>query len=700
MGKLIKWLLGLVAVIVVLIVAAVILLPMIVDPNDYKDEIVQVVKDKTGRDLQIEQDLNLSVFPWVGVETGGVSLSNAKGFGDQPFAQINELGLRVKLLPLLSKQVEVDTLVLNGLNLNLMRNKEGVSNWDDLAGEGKDHPSHVEHDSRERGLAAFKVEGVQVQDANIAWTDEQAGQKYELKGVRLVTGTLSPGTDVPVEAGLSLSSSAPKLDLLVDLQAKINANEAFDRYVISGLQLNLDGKGEGLPKDGMQVKAGADIDMNLADGLLKVSALKLDGPEVSLSGDVSVGDLKATPQVNGDLKLAQTNLKKLAALFGTQIETTDAKALTQVSADIKLQQQGKVLKIDPLTVKLDDSTAKGYFHVLNPEGPVLRGKIDIDQLNVDRYLPPASEGESTAKAEGQKAQAGNPFEPLRKLDLEAEAGIGKLTVNKLNMQQVHLKVVNKKGVLTAKPMGAKLYGGEFKGATVLNAAGKTPKIHAKKDLTGINIGPLLKDLTGQDRLLGKGEVHLDVRTVGLSEKEINRTLSGNASLKFTDGAYKGVNLADLIRGAGGLLGGGGASTTAATGEDARTDFSSLSASAMIKNGLITNKDLDAKSPLLRVSGNGTADLKSSSMNYLLTTELVASLEGQGGKGADKLSGVPIPVRIKGPFSDLSYTPDLEGVLKAQAEKKLESKKEEIKAKAAEKLQDKLKGKLNLPGLFR
>jgi AsmA protein len=195
-------------------------------------------------------------------------------------------------------------------------------------------------------------------------------------------------------------------------------------------------------------------------------------------------------------------------------------------------------------------------------------------------------------------------------------------------------------------------------------------------------------------LLGKGEVHLDVRTVGISEQEINRSLSGTAAFDFKDGAYKGVNLDSLIRGAGGALGGGSGQ---ATGEQARTDFSSLSASAVIKNGLITNNDLDAKSPLLRVSGKGTADLAKSNMDYVLTTELVATLQGQGGKTADKLTGVPIPVRIKGPFNDLSYTPDLSSLLKAQAEKKI---KEEIKSKAAEKLQDKLKGGLNLPGLFR
>jgi len=692
MGKLFKWLFGLVFLLVVLVVAAVVILPMVVDPNDYKGEIVKVVKEETGRDLQINQDLNLTVFPWLGIETGGVSLSNREGFGDKPFARINELGLRVKLLPLLSKKVEVDTLVLKGLGLNLVRNKDGRTNWEDLAGKKKKEEKPVEKTSP--GMVAFKVEGLQLQNARISWDDQQAGQKFVVKKVRLVTGTLAPGTEVPVKGGLEFTSTSPKLALVAEMRAQVKTNEAFDRYVISGLQLDLDGKGEGLPKGGMQVAAGADIEMDLAKGLLNVTGLSLDGPEASLSGNVKVSNLNGKqPHVNGDLALAQTNVKKLAALFGSKIETTDENALTKVSANLKLSQKGDVLKVDPFDIKLDDSTAKGFVHVLNPKGPVLRAKLNIDEINVDRYLPPP--GEEEPEAAEEETKKGNPLKPLRKLDLEAEAGIGKLTVNNLRMQKVRLKVVNKEGVLTAKPMSAKLYGGEFDGETKINAKGKRPKIHAKKSLKGINIGPLLKDLNGEDRLLGTGTVNLNLRTVGLTEKAISRSLSGKANFKLRDGAYKGVNLAELIRSGGGLLGSG---AKKGTGKDARTDFSSMSASVDIKKGVVTNNDLVAKSPLLRVSGKGKANLKNKSMDYLVTAELVASLQGQGGKGADKMTGVPIPVRIKGPFNDLSYTPDLSGALGGDVGAKIKGQEKRLKKQVESKAKEKLEGKLE--GLLR
>ena len=118
---------------ILLIVVTVVVAPFVIDPNDYRDQIQQVVKEKTGRDLLINGDLSLSVFPWVGVGINDVSLSNAEGFKAKHFAEIKEANVKVKLLPLLSQQVEVSTVVLKGVSLNLEKNKAGKTNWDDMA---------------------------------------------------------------------------------------------------------------------------------------------------------------------------------------------------------------------------------------------------------------------------------------------------------------------------------------------------------------------------------------------------------------------------------------------------------------------------------------------------------------------------------------------------------------------------------------
>ena len=141
MGKLLKFILWLVAALVLLVVIAAVVLPMVVDPNDYKDEIAAAVAEQTGRTLTIEGDIGLSVFPWLGLDIGPTQLSNAAGFAEASMARMQAVQVRVKLLPLLRKQLEVDKVLLAGLQLNLAKDKQGRSNWDDLSAAPKDEPA-------------------------------------------------------------------------------------------------------------------------------------------------------------------------------------------------------------------------------------------------------------------------------------------------------------------------------------------------------------------------------------------------------------------------------------------------------------------------------------------------------------------------------------------------------------------------------
>jgi AsmA protein len=245
-------------------------------------------------------------------------------------------------------------------------------------------------------------------------------------------------------------------------------------------------------------------------------------------------------------------------------------------------------------------------------------------------------------------------------------------------------------------MGASLYEGTFKGSVVLDAKGKTPKVSANQALTGIQIGPLLRDVVGEDRLVGEGEIYADVGVVGLSEPEIRRSLNGTARFAFTDGAFKGVNIAQLVRQGSATLGLGGAGND--TGTPGQTDFTELSGSFKMTKGIINNQDLRAQSPLLRIEGKGTVDLPQDTVDYLVVTTLVNSLEGQGGRGRDELAGIPIPVRVTGPLTQPTYRPDLEAALTAKAKAQLEEKQQEIRQRAEEKIQDKVGDALR--GLFR
>lgn len=698
MGSLIKWLLILVVMLGVLIIGAIIILPMVVDPNDYKEEIVTAVEENTGRNFQIEQDLNLTVFPWLGLETGGVVLGNAEGFKKENMLKAEQLKVRVKLMPLLGGNVEVDTLILKGLDTNLEIDKSGKTNWDDLAGgEKEDKDSHASHKKGgDSPISSLKIQGIKIENANVSFDDRMKGESYLLQNLHIDIGSLEPETMVPVAVSMLVASSKPQLAVSLSLNSEVKANSKLNRFDINDLVLDVSAKGEGLPSDGVKAKLQSNIVFNAASHAVSVNNLRLTGPSIAITGNVEATKINRDPQVEAALNIEETNIKTLAAMFGQKIETTDPKALTSVTTDFKLSKSGDAIVIDPLKVQLDDTSLDGYVKVLDVEGPVVRVLLNVGDIDVDRYMPPAKEADTAKTEGGSGAASDDPMAALRPLDLEADFRINKLKVNNARMSKVSVTVKSKKGVLTASPLSADLYEGNFTGSVTVDARKKTPKIHAIKNLKAINVGDLLKDVAGQDKLLGRGDLDMDLKLTGMSEAEVRKSLNGNVGFVFRDGAYKGVNIAEMLRNAKSALSGG---SSAASDDNAQTDFSVLSATATIKNGLINNQDLSAQSPLLRISGKGKVNLPANTLDYLLTTELVSSLKGQGGKDATDLSGIPIPVRISGSLNDPSFKPDLSGALDAKAKQKIDAKKEEVKEKAKDKLKEKLGDFGGIKGLF-
>ena len=219
----------------------------------------------------------------------------------------------------------------------------------------------------------------------------------------------------------------------------------------------------------------------------------------------------------------------------------------------------------------------------------------------------------------------------------------------------------------------------------------------------VQIGPLLRDLTGKaEKLTGRARVDANVNGTGLDPDALKRSLAGTVKLKVADGAVKGVNVARFFREAEARLTGKSLPTDAGAEQ---TDFSDLSASLNIVGGVVRNNDLSLRSPLLRVGGEGSANLVSERIDYLVKASLVGTLTGQGGKSLDQVRELTIPVRVKGTFSAPSYALDTEALLAGSVKQRLEEEKAALKEKvteAREKAKASLKDELKkgLGGLFK
>ena len=398
----------------------------------------------------------------------------------------------------------------------------------------------------------------------------------------------------------------------------------------------------------------------------------------------------------------------------------DPKALTRVGAKLQLSTEGSTTRIDNIVARLDDTRIDGSASL---RAGAIGFNLNLDAIDVDRYLPPtqadapsagaAPAAKPTAPANGAQNAAAKPAAPangaqgataeaplypletLRALNLDGVLNIGRLTVNKLLAEELQLKVKARDGKLSLKQQIRKFYQGGYQGEAVIDSAGKSPRTLINAKATGIQIGPLLKDLSGQDRLIGKGGFSANLNTSGNTLGAVKRTLGGEFDFRFEDGAVKGFNLAQTVRDAKARLSG---QPVVKSDEPLQTDFSELTASGSISKGVISNQDLLAKSPYLRVEGAGKVNIVAEDLDYKVRAVVVKSAKGQGGEGLKELEGVTIPVHLTGAYARPSVTIDWDKVL-------LESQKEKVKEKSREKLGDKLEKKLpsglqdKLKGLF-
>jgi AsmA protein len=236
MPKILKFLL--VSVVSLLVLVAVIIggIFLFVDPNEYKGEISTAVQEATGRQLTIDGDIKLSIYPWLGLSLGATQLSNARGFGDSPFASVESVDIKVKLWPLFQKRVEMEKIRLHGLRANLAKNKEGISNWDDLTApsdqssptqtptDAPTTPSATDPVQATATLGALAIDGLELENAHLEWNDQQANQHIIIDKLTLRTGPLALPAPVDLSLSLDVKMNNPEMNGHVDFTGQVTVD--------------------------------------------------------------------------------------------------------------------------------------------------------------------------------------------------------------------------------------------------------------------------------------------------------------------------------------------------------------------------------------------------------------------------------------------------------------------------------------------
>lgn len=620
--KLVKWIVGLVVLLVVLAGAAVFALPHIVPMERIVAEGAAEVESATGRKLVVGGKPELSIWPEVAIRLNDVKFANAPGAADANMATVEAVRVAVPVMPLLSGQVEVKEFVLVKPDIRLSVDKNGKPNWEFAGEKAKDDDKPAAQSDAASGgglpeqLKDFKLGDVRIEGGRIAYSDAKSGASEVLENVDLAL-TL-PSLSGPLGLDGALDWKGDRIELKLDMAKPLAALEA----AASSMKLAVKGSHIDLDFDGAA---------NFANGF-------------ALSGEAAA---------------KSPSLKGLAAWAAEPIPM-EGDVLGPFEAKGKLDFGAGKIAFSGATLALDAIRGTGRFS-LDSSGaiPEIGGRLTLGALDLNPYLPAPAEGGGSGGggASGPGKWSTDPIDlsGLKAATARLVLQVESMKVRKFEVGKSEVHAILRNGLLNLNMPKLTLYGGSGAAKVNIDGSKATPKVTLVLDAKGIEAEPLLTAAADFDRLSGKGDLSLTVRATGGSQAALVSGSNGKGSFAFRNGAVKGFNLGAMMRKIESAF------TDSSAGKAQQTDFSELTATFAIRKGVVSNKDLKMLSPLFRVTGAGTVDMPKRTVDYRVEPKAVASKTGQGGK--DDIAGVAVPVLITGPWHDVQYAPDLAGMAK-------------------------------------
>ncbi|MDH1508332.1 AsmA family protein [Pseudomonas mosselii] len=737
-------LLGLLLIIVALGFA----LTHLFDPNDYKDEIRKLARDKAHVELTLNGDIGWSLFPWLGLELHEASIATLNN-PKVPFADLQMLGLSVRVLPLLRREVQMSDVRVEGLNLTLTRDANGHGNWEDIgkplpqptvAGASASTPTETpaatpaNSEASERSVK-LDIDSLTVNNARVLYTDEKAGQTYGAESIQLSTGPVHEGANIALKASAFLSASQPNIKARTELTGELRFDRKLKRYNLEDMRLSGETSGEPLSGKTLTFVAQGQVLVDLAANVASWSGLKVSANQLRALGELNVRDLDKAPQVSGGLSIAQFDLRSFLDGIGHPLPATaDPAAFKKLELVTRLQGTQNSLALEDLAVKLDDSTFTGRVAVDDFAKQALRVRLKVDTFNADRYLPAKSEEAKGATAARQAevkqqeatavAGAGTtplpdaptqvawsndkllPVDRLRALDLQADLSFGALTLDKLPISDAQLTASGQAGLVTLQTLRGGLYNGTFEAKGTVDVRPAVPQIGVNAKISRVPVEHFIKRESPDQAPPVRGLLTLnsDLTATGNSQKALVDTLNGNASFTINDGVLVNANLEQQLCQAIATL-----NRKQLSGEQRGKDtpFQELRGSLVVRNGVASNPDLKARIPGLTVNGHGDLDLRVLGMDYNVGVIVEGDQRAMPDPACqvnERFTGVEVPLRCRGPLElgAKACRLDQDGLGKVAAKLAGNRLKDKIDEKLEEKLGDKVSPELKdaLKGLFK
>ena len=698
------------------------------DANNYKPQIIEQVENATGRSFSIDGDINLSIFPWIGLKVENVALGNEKGFKAKNFAAIEQLDIKVNVLPLLKKEVEINTIRLHGLNVSLEVAKNKHNNWDSLAQSGADTAAAKQaakvdktgetksQQSEEEAAAAsplqaLKVEGFEFVDAVIVYDDRSSNTKAKVSELNLTTSAITFDEPIDVAFGARIENNQPEIDTRLKLSTQLSINKALTEFDLRDFVFTILADANAFIPQPEKIELKSDINVSMDTQRVTIKQLQLSALGTTTVADITVSQFLKTPVIQGGIEVQAFNAREVAKRVAVELPVmAKADALQKISIKTKIKLIGEKFQANDFVLMLDDSTLSGWIHVLDLSKQQLRYELAFDHLNINNYLPPqpvvepesaaaknAAPGAGTAAA-GTAATGDEkielPVEMMRQLDIEGDFKIAELTAQEYQIKQLLMRLKAHKGEINIKPLSLQVLQGQVEAAVKVNVQKAKPAYGINLNVNQVQVGPVanpfLVGMMGDEPLEMEGAVNvkMDVKTSGNSVNQLKQASKGQIVFDMKKTAVHGFDPEYYMRSSVANYvdsKGFGMSKTIMGNYKPRevTVFDKIHSTINLANGKARTDDFLMSAERVKVTAKGHVDIMQNKVDVISSVSLP-----RGKTVVEKILDDPVFVHVYGPFDALEYKLDMDklkksttDVLKKEAKAKIDAEKARLKAKA-------------------
>ncbi len=683
MKKLVKWILRITITLVLLIVIAAFVLPMIIDPNDYKDTITSKVKDQIGREIHLDGEIQWKVFPWLALTLNDVKIDNEKGFKGKSLAEIQKLTARVKIMPLLSKNIEIGRVAVEDAQINLQITKKGNSNWQSiLTNLEKDGSSESSSGSGSSG--SLNIAGIDLKNINLNYTDLQTNTKAIISEFNLTTGEITKTS--PVQLDTSMHVTMPDTGLDVNIDADVLAKNLLSD---AGIQLELNNftvKGK-LSTDSilpLEVALQKPGNINLNDDTLFFPQLLVALGDAKITTDVTGKNIsKASSQISGAYQIDAFDLNEfLKKMTGTYFVTNNT--LSDFSSSGSWFMGTNRMILSNLKINYSDTAIKGDANIKNLEKMQGTFKLHLNQFNVDDFMgteETASSNQNASSSTTSNIDFGH---------LNGSLIIDKVLASGTTVENLKITVKTNGPKLVMSPIKADFYQGLLISAIKIDTKAQSNKVILEHNMNKIHAGPLLTDLAGSKLLTGLGDFNVDLKIDRPFSDAPLKTAHGKIKYTLTDGAIYGVDVFGMMQKGLSML--YPEVKEESTDGEKKTSFTLMQIDGDIDKGVFTTNTLKVESPYLKVGGKLKIDLVNMTINGTIEPMLIDIPEQLVSDKYKKLLNLAIPVSLSGSLLEPKISIDAKKLLLASQKERIDKEKDKLKGKLMDSLFGKDKSK--------